>query len=73
MITLSGEGRDVTAADGILFNDDNLIHFQVVVQCVGKPRGETVDARPDDDQVFFIIVRQMTPKFSLVVAAIFFG
>jgi hypothetical protein len=57
MITLSGEGRDVTAADGDLFNDQDLLLFQVVVQCVSKPGGESVDTGPDDNQVFFIILR----------------
>ena len=61
MITLSGEGRHVTAADRILFNDEDLLIFQVVVQCISQTGREAVDTGPDDNQVFFIIVRKMTP------------
>ena len=60
-IAPSGEGRDITAADGILFNDDDLLLFQVVIQCVGQTGGEAVDSGPDDNQVFFTIIREMTP------------
>jgi hypothetical protein len=31
MITPPGEGRDITAADGVLFNDEDLFLFKVVV------------------------------------------
>ena len=57
MIALSGESRNITAADGILFYDQDLLLFQVVIQCISKPGGEAVDAGPDDNQVFFTIIR----------------
>jgi hypothetical protein len=56
-IAPSGKGRNITAADGVLFNDEDLFLFQIVVQCVGETGREPVNTGPDDNQVFFIILR----------------
>jgi hypothetical protein len=57
LITFSGKSGDISAADGILFDYKNLLLLKVAMQCIGKAGGEPVNPGPDNDQVFFVIVR----------------
>jgi hypothetical protein len=42
--------------------------LKVVMQCIGKPGGEAVYPGPDNNQVFFVTVREDSPIYTVLCA-----
>ena len=65
LIAFSCKGSDVTTDDRILFNNENLLPLKVAMQRIGKPGGEAVYPGPDDNQVFFVVIRDKFPLIKI--------